>query len=55
MQQEGPRWLYCLPWYVGDEKWNPPAWVGKVYPHDVLITLDELPDLPGGGKHPSHP
>lgn len=45
MADQGPRWLYCLPWYVGDnEKWNPPGWVRKVYPHELLITLDELPE-----------
>ncbi len=45
MMEKGPRWLYALPWYVGDnDKWNPPAWVKKVYPHEVLITLDELPE-----------
>lgn len=43
----GPRWLYCLPWYVGDKPtWNPPEWVEKVYPHGAYITLDELPWLP---------
>jgi len=44
MAKNGPRWLYCLPWYVGDnEKWNPPDWVKSVYSHELLITLDELP------------
>lgn len=44
MADEGPQWLYCLPWYVGeDQKWNPRDWVEKVYPHDAMITLDELP------------
>lgn len=46
MQESGPRWLYCLPWYVGDkENWNPPEWVKKVYQHDFLLTRDELPDF----------
>lgn len=42
--KDGPRWLYCLPWYVGDKPdWNPPEWVKQVYPHEQLVTLDELP------------
>jgi len=46
MAKEGPRWLYCLPWYVGNKpEWNPPDWVKQVYPHEQLITLDELPTL----------
>jgi hypothetical protein len=46
MAKEGPKWLYCLPWYVGDKPdWNPPDWVKQVYPHEFLITLDELPKL----------
>lgn len=46
MMNKGPKWLYCLPWYVGStEKWNPTDWVEKVYPHEFLITLDELPDF----------
>lgn len=45
MQSKGPKWLYCLAWYVGkDEKWNPPGWVKQVYPHEFIVTLDELPD-----------
>ena len=45
MAEDGPVWLYALPWYVGDnQKWNPPDWVEQVYPHDILLTLDELPE-----------
>jgi len=44
MAKGGPRWLYCLPWYVGkDSKWNPPDWVKKVHSHELFITLDRLP------------
>ena len=44
LSKEGPKWLYCLPWYVGDDtKWNPKDWVARVYPHETYITLDELP------------
>ncbi len=51
MMSEGPRWLYCLPWYVGkNEKWNPSDWVAKVYQHELLITLDELPDFNGASQ-----
>lgn len=50
--QAGPRWLYCLPWYVGDnEKWNPPDWVKQVYPHEVYITQDELPKWNSAAAH----
>lgn len=43
MAKQGPIWLYCLPWYVSKENWNPPDWVKRVYPHDLMITRDELP------------
>lgn len=37
--------FYPDPWCVGDtDKWNPPQWVRKVFPHQLLITLDELPE-----------
>ncbi len=46
MVKNGPRWLYCLAWYVGDKpEWNPPDWVKRIYPHEFLVTLDELPRL----------
>jgi hypothetical protein len=46
LAKDGPRWLYCLPWYVGDnDKWNPKDWVAKVYLHEAYVTLDELPRL----------
>ncbi len=42
--KDGPHWLYCLTWYVGSKAdWNPPDWVKQVYPHEQLVTLDELP------------
>jgi hypothetical protein len=44
-KQETP-WLYCLPWYVGDnDKWNPKDWVAKIYLDETYVTLDELPEL----------
>jgi mannan endo-1,4-beta-mannosidase len=44
MAKDGPRWLYCLPWYVGkDQKWNPPDWVKQVHRHEMFVTLDRLP------------
>ena len=44
LAKQGPRWLYCLPWWVGkDNKHNPPEWIKSVYPHGLLITRDKLP------------
>ncbi|HYW81332.1 MAG TPA: glycosyl hydrolase [Thermoguttaceae bacterium] len=46
LSQQSHRWLYCLPWYVGDKPdWNPPEWVAKVYSHEAYGTLDALPRL----------
>ncbi len=42
MAASGPRWLYCLPWW-GPEKQHPPEWIKQTYPHEHMITLDELP------------
>ncbi|MDH7570248.1 MAG: type II toxin-antitoxin system prevent-host-death family antitoxin, partial [Armatimonadota bacterium] len=47
MDAAGPKWLYVLPWYVREKNWNPPDWVKKVYPHELLVTLDELPNWKG--------
>jgi mannan endo-1,4-beta-mannosidase len=43
MQDKGPRWLYCLPWWA-DHPQNPKEWVKKTMQHPLMITLDELPD-----------
>jgi mannan endo-1,4-beta-mannosidase len=43
MQQEGPRWLYCLPWWA-DHPQNPKDWVKKTMEHPLMLNLDELPD-----------
>jgi len=43
MADEGPKWLYCLPWWA-DHKQNPKEWVHKTFNHPLMITLDELPD-----------
>ncbi len=42
MATRGPRWLYCLPWW-GPQKQHPPEWIKQTYPHEFVITLDELP------------
>jgi mannan endo-1,4-beta-mannosidase len=44
LQREGPPWLYCLPWFAGDRR-NSPEWIRKTFPHDHILTLDELPQL----------
>ncbi|MFO7907632.1 MAG: hypothetical protein R6U98_33605 [Pirellulaceae bacterium] len=44
MAEEGPKWLYCLPWWVGG-KHNPEDWVKKTYIHPHMVTRDELPDF----------
>ncbi len=44
MAAEGPKWLYCLAWFV-DNKANPAEWVNKTYTHPLVVTRDELPDL----------
>jgi len=42
MAREGPKWLYCLPWW-GEGKKHPAEWMKKTYPHEFVVTLDELP------------
>ena len=42
LAKDGPQWLYCLPWW-GESKRHPAEWIKKTYPHEQLITLDELP------------
>jgi mannan endo-1,4-beta-mannosidase len=44
MAEDGPKWLYCLAWFVGG-KHNPPEWVKTTYTHPHIITRDELPDF----------
>jgi len=44
MAADGPKWLYCLPWFVGG-KHNPPDWVRKTYTHPHMITREKLPDF----------
>ena len=43
MSEDGPRWLYCLPWW-GPGKNHPAEWIQKTYTHDFVLTRDELPD-----------
>lgn len=40
---DGPRWLYCLPWWPVGKK-HTAEWARKTYPHEAFITLDQLPD-----------
>mgnify|MGYP001170167452 CR=1 FL=1 len=44
MAADGPKWLYCLAWSVGDQA-NPADWVKKTYSHPLIVTRDELPDF----------
>lgn len=44
MAKSGPKWLYCLAWWAGDKN-NPDEWVKATYPHDFVITRDELPSF----------
>jgi len=44
MEKDGPKWLYCLPWWAGG-KHNPDAWVKKTYTHRLMITREKLPDF----------
>ncbi len=51
MLEEGAYWSYFCPWYEGDEDggkfltlFNNEATLKKVYQHENVITLDELPD-----------
>jgi hypothetical protein len=44
LAQQGPGWLYALPWYSGGDG-NPPAWIRRTFTHEHVITLDELPAL----------
>jgi len=43
MMKDGPRWLYCLPWW-GEGKRNPADWIKKTYTHEFILTRDKLPD-----------
>ena len=44
MIKDGPRWLYCLPWWGPGTK-HPVEWINRTYNHEFVITLDELPKL----------
>lgn len=43
LQQDGPAWLYVLPWFAGGA--NPPEWIRSSFNHAQYLTLDELPLL----------
>ena len=49
MAKDGPKWLYCLPWW-GPGKAHPAEWIKKTYTHEFVITRDELPDLKIKGR-----
>jgi len=42
MAKDGPKWLYCLPWW-GPGEAHPAGWIQKTYTNDFVITRDELP------------
>jgi mannan endo-1,4-beta-mannosidase len=44
MAKDGPKWLYCLPWWA-DNKNNPADWVKTTYRHPLMITREQLPDF----------
>ncbi len=46
MAKNGPKWLYCLPWWA-EGKTNPAEWMKTTYGHEFVITRDELPRLGG--------
>lgn len=46
MRSKGPRWLYCLPWW-GEGRLNTAEWIRRTYPHEFMVTRDELPSVPG--------
>ena len=42
MTNDGPKWLYCLPWWA-EGKRHPAELIRRTYLHEQLITRDELP------------
>jgi mannan endo-1,4-beta-mannosidase len=42
MAKDGPKWLYCLPWWT-EGKRHPAEWIRNTYLHEQLLTLDDLP------------
>jgi mannan endo-1,4-beta-mannosidase len=42
MSKNGPKWLYCLPWFAPDKD-DPADWVKRVANDPLIITLDRLP------------
>ncbi len=52
MAKDGPKWLYCLPWW-GPGQRHPEEWVKTTYPHTQMVTRDELPQgLVGKAQDP---
>jgi len=44
MAKDGPKWLYCLPWWAGGKQ-NPEDWVKTTFTHPHMVTRDQLPDF----------
>ncbi len=44
MAKEGPRWLYCLPWWE-EGKRHPAEWIRKTYTHELMVTREALPNF----------
>jgi mannan endo-1,4-beta-mannosidase len=54
LRTQGPKWLYCLPWYVGNKGHNPPDWVRQCYSNDYFVTRENLPKWTAG-ERPGQP
>jgi mannan endo-1,4-beta-mannosidase len=46
---QGPRWLYVMPWFAGDDR-NSGSWIKKSYQNKEVTNLSQLP-----GWDSSHP
>jgi mannan endo-1,4-beta-mannosidase len=42
LAKDGPKWLYCLPWW-GIGKKHTAEWAKTTYAHEHFITLEQLP------------
>lgn len=42
MATEGPKWLYCLPWWGVSEE-HPEEWMRSSFQHPYWLTLEDLP------------
>jgi mannan endo-1,4-beta-mannosidase len=51
MKETGAMWLWFMPWwgdFILDPKYTDREMLKKVYNHELVITLDELPDFEAG-------